>query len=536
MLKEKELKFLVEERKKHPDLFKQKTFLDDAEFLKNFGFFLEQKGVLPSGYLKLWPQDFIVEEVPKNERIQTVDLESFLNQKKNVVKSGPTIYATLVKCGLSTLEAIEEINSFLELSKNKIQFSGIKDKDALTGQLISFRETTIEKLRQIESPYLFLKNVYSGKGAIEIGGLRGNQFIILVRTDDSFREKSFLENLEKIEKEGFYNFFYLQRFGSPRLINFYWGFLILKGEYQKAILSFLSSAGQREIPYFKKLRETIKENSGNWEKIEKILEPFPLIFQNEAKVIKYLKEKPRDFIGALNQIPEQVQLWVFAYASLLFNRKLSSFLEKEAEPPEKMPLILSKDKNDWLEYFDFLKEDGIQLPSDPVLWEEREKTKWPDSRIPTALRVWEKKMKKRKQEQVQAHKRLKDPLTSLATLPIPFEGQGLSRLLKGEKGCCAMWDNNFWWSDQIGFFGIALERTDQGFFLRQVVSPVHPFDRELINEKLPLVINPDESVSLERLSFGDQKFFLSLKMVENLLKLRLGDEKRAATASSPGNG
>jgi tRNA(Glu) U13 pseudouridine synthase TruD len=185
----------------------------------------------------------------------------------------------------------------------------------------------------------------------------------LVRTAPSFQKKFFLERLKEIEKNGFFNFFYLQRFGVPRLINFYWGLFILRGEYQKAVLSFLCSPGQRELSYSQKIRREIKENWGDWKKIGKILAPFPLIFRNEKKIVDYLKEKPKDFIGALNQIQDQVQLWLFAYASLLFNKKISFYLKRDLKPPQKMPLIFSKDKEDWLFYEEFLKENGVSSTS-----------------------------------------------------------------------------------------------------------------------------------------------------------------------------
>lgn len=377
--KEKELKFLAREYKKHPQLFKRETFIDDSKFLEKFGILIPRKEELPLGYLKLWPQDFIVEEISREGEIQDISPESFFSKKREFSKTDPTCYATLVKCGLSTIEAIEEMASFLKTEKRSIQFAGIKDKDAITSQLISFRKINIEELKKINSSYLFLKNVYSGKGAMEIGGLKGNEFTVLIRADKSFKTKFFLENLKRIEKEGFLNFFYLQRFGTPRLINFYWGLFILRGEYQKAILSFLCSAGERELIYFQKLREKIKEIFGDWEKIEEILEPFPIIFQNERKIVSYLKENPTDFIGALNQIPKQIQLWLFAYASLLFNKKLSFYLKKEINPPQKMPLILSKDKRDWLFYQEFLKENKIfsiplknLRPFPDVQWKKRE--------------------------------------------------------------------------------------------------------------------------------------------------------------------
>lgn len=361
-IKEQELKFLSEEFNKNPDLFKGETHIDDSQFLEKIGIFLSeeiQKNIFP-GYLRLWPQDFIVEEILKNGDVQTIDIKDFLNNK---IETGTTIYATLVKCGLSTIEAVEEIASLLKIDRKKIQFAGIKDKVAITAQRISFRDANLDVVKNIASPYFFLKNIQYEKGVVEIGGLKGNTFTILVRTDESFQKEKFLKSVEKINSDGFFNFFYSQRFGSPRFINWFWGSLILKGEYKKAVLSFLCSEGQREIEYFKKIRSEIKNQFGNWQSIEHILKPFPLVLHHETKIVRYLKNNPADFIGALNQISEQIQLWVFAYASLLFNRKISEYIKNNAPLPEKLPLIVSNDKNDWKEYYGFLKEDEInQFP------------------------------------------------------------------------------------------------------------------------------------------------------------------------------
>lgn len=360
--KEKELKFLAEEYRKNPLLFEKETLIDSPEFLSNFGIFVRGKENFPSGYLKLWPQDFIVEEIAKTEGRQTINFEKLLKEGRIFSGNDPTIYATLVKCNLSAFEAMEELSSFL--GKNaQINFAGIKDKDAITAQLISFRKENIENIKKINSSYLFLKNVFPGKGVVEIGGLKGNEFTVLVRTDNDFKKEIFLDNLNRVKEEGIFNFFYLQRFGTPRLINFHWGLFILKGEYEKAVLSFLTSPGKRELPYFQQLRERIKKDFGNWQEIEKMLEPFPLIFQNEKKVVGYLKDNPTDFIGALSQIPEQIQLWLFALASLFFNKRMSSCLEKNEKLPEDLPLILSDDKRDWSEYRELLSKNGISESS-----------------------------------------------------------------------------------------------------------------------------------------------------------------------------
>jgi tRNA pseudouridine13 synthase len=377
--KEEELKILAKECKKNPELFKRETFVDSPEFLETIGISFKNNQNFPQGYLKLWPQDFIVEEILKDETIKTADSAVFFDEKNKFSEEDPTIYATLVKCKLSTFEAVQELSSFLSINAKKIQFAGIKDKDAITSQLISFRGADIQKLKEISSPYFFLKDIYSGKGTVEVGSLKGNKFTVLIRADDSFDKKQFLSDLEDTKEKGFFNFFYSQRFGSPRFVNWFWGLLILKGEYRNTVLSFLCSEGQREIQYFKNLREEIKKNIDNWEKIEEIIAPFPLVLQNELRIVRYLKNNPRDYIGALNQIPEQIQLWVFAYASLLFNRKISEYLHDGKPLPEKLPLILSKDKNDWLPYYEFLAEDKISSmplanlkPFSDIQWRKRE--------------------------------------------------------------------------------------------------------------------------------------------------------------------
>ena len=354
-IRKKQLAFLESEERKNPLLFRKETFVDSPEFLKKFGIFINDKKNFPLGYIKLWPQDFIVEEIDNHGRLQNID--TYENNK--ITGYGKTIFATLVKCGISTLEAVEELSDLLNIDKKYIRFSGIKDKDAITSQLISIQKSNIEKIRSIESPNLFLKNIHFGKGIVEMGGLKSNQFTILIRTNKNSSKEGILNNLKKISKEGFLNFFYLQRFGTPRLINFRWGFSILKGDYKKAVFDFLSSPGERENPYFINIRNEIKNDFGNWQKIKERLEPYSSFFPYELKIIEFLKQNTNNFHGALTQIPEQIKLWVFAFASLLFNDKVSSYVELGKNPPKTIPLLLSDDKKDWKEYENILSKNNI---------------------------------------------------------------------------------------------------------------------------------------------------------------------------------
>ncbi len=359
--REQELAFLAQERKKTPELFQTQTYRDDAVFLEKIGIAIPEKlkKNLNTGYLKFLPQDFIVEEALNDGTIQTIDAQNLAHS--NAIKEGDTIYATLVKCGLSTIEAIEEISALWHIDRKNIQYAGIKDQDAITSQLISFTGVDLQTVQSISSPHFFLKNIYTGKDKVQVGKLMGNRFTILVRTDNAFNKDAFLQNLQEVQQHGFYNFYYSQRFSNPRFINWFWGLHILKGDYKTAVLSVLASEGLRENGYFKNLRKNLQGHFGDWQKSREILAPMTVSFHSEIKMLDYLKQHSTDFLGALKQIPEQVQLWIFAYPSLLFNRKISQGIRNNTAVSQQLPLLLSSDPNDWQQYSDFLQEDNMAI-------------------------------------------------------------------------------------------------------------------------------------------------------------------------------
>ncbi|MDB5266689.1 MAG: tRNA pseudouridine13 synthase [Parcubacteria group bacterium] len=362
-LKALEREKLEKEKAIHPEFFPEQAWVDDKELLETLGIHIPNKENLPSAYLKLLPSDFIVEE-----ETQTGYQTDTLPERTALTgEDGGTVYATLVKCGLSTIEAVDELAKLLNTTKDKIQYAGIKDKDAVTSQEISFRGSSLEAIKNMRSPHFFLKDVRPGKGIVMRGGLNANRFTILLRIgedmEDKAKMKNALEALERVKNEGFYNYFYLQRFGSPRLNNYKWGLSILKGDYEKAVRGLISDPGLREIPFFLKQREEIIALAPDWAKVLARLNEFPLVFPSEIRVVGHLVQKPTDFLGALMKIEEQVVLWVSAVASLMYNRKVSAYLMAGMEPPRTLPLFLSPDKNDWLPYMEDMENVGIFPPN-----------------------------------------------------------------------------------------------------------------------------------------------------------------------------
>lgn len=361
--REQERELFEAERKRVPEFFVREPMIDDVSFTRWVGI-EDVFGRRPVGYTKLVPQDFIVEEISKDGTVRTVDIGESLPERPT--EEGKTYYADLVKIGISTLEARSEIAKILGVDEKNISFAGIKDRLAITSQEISIRGIVdADALDAINADNFFIKNIRLGKGVISNGQLSGNRFGILLRLPDAISldmKKEMERKLNEIKEDGFWNFFYFQRFGTPRLISHVLGLLLLKGKYEETIRTFLTYEGSRELPYFKIIRKEIAEIWGDWNAIRKKVDRFPYHFHLERSFIHHLIARPRDFLGALHTLPDQIRLWMYAYDCFLFNRKLSELIEK-GEVSMTLPLITSFNPNDWKPYAHFLEADEARLPS-----------------------------------------------------------------------------------------------------------------------------------------------------------------------------
>lgn len=360
-IKKGEFAFLSGIYERAPELFAQRLHLEDSDALSEFGISIPQKETCPVAMLKLWPEDFIVEE-----RLGS-SVSSVAAAPGAPKGEGATVYATLVKCGISTIEAVEDIAQKLNIRIEDIAYAGIKDKDAVTAQRLSIRRSSPEAVAALRSPHFFVAEVEGGSGAIGKGSLTGNRFTVFMRTKKDFfgpeETHLFTQKIHALQEFGFYNFFYLQRFGTPRLHNFAWALMILKGEYERAVRDIIAYEGERELPYFRQMRREMNGLFGRWSEIQKLIAPLPLMFRHEHRMVNYLAEHPGDYRGALQQIPEQITLWLYALSSLLFNQYISNRLLHGQEPPEELPFFLSREKKDYEPYRDMLEHLGVYPPS-----------------------------------------------------------------------------------------------------------------------------------------------------------------------------
>lgn len=351
------------ERKRVPELFDRMPMIDDDATLRSIGIEGILGGNRPIGYLKLMPQDFIVEEISRDGNPHTVDLGVLQPAPET---EGSTYYADLVKAGISTLEAKSQLAALLNIEDKNIGYAGIKDRLALTSQVISFRGLADqEKLLGVNADNFFLKNLRRGKGVVANGELEGNRFTITLRTPeimDAALKRSMEARVAEAKTDGFWNFFYFQRFGTPRLLGHMLGRFIVKGQYENAVKMFLTFPAARELPYFIAIRKEVAGMWGDWQAIQKRIDPFAYHFHLERTFIRHLVDKPTDFLGALHELPDQIRLWIYAYDCYLYNRKLSELI-RAGEVPLSLPLITSFNPQDWKPYRAYLEEDAVQMPS-----------------------------------------------------------------------------------------------------------------------------------------------------------------------------
>ncbi len=291
------------------------------------------KGI--GGQIKRRYTDFVVEEVTPGGRackanrfIGEYDWEKHEPGLKIPKRSGEEqLCLDLEKINKDLNFCISKISRFLQCSKKRIGYAGLKDKRAVTCQRISIFDPNLERLAAFSSRGIDLRNPKWGNERVEIGDLSGNGFTIIIR-DISLEEKVIKERVKgffsEVKGQGIANFFGEQRFGGVRQITHLVGKEFVNGHPEKAIMLYLTATFPKEDEEIKAARLELAK-SGDFSRASK---EFPVKFRYERAIIHYLCKYPRDFVGAFRELPKALRyLFTHAYQSYLFNRIISERLE-----------------------------------------------------------------------------------------------------------------------------------------------------------------------------------------------------------------
>jgi tRNA pseudouridine13 synthase len=162
------------------------------------------------GALRAAPEDFRVDEVP-----------AYLPSG-----SGPHLYLLVEKRGRTTRDALRSLARALGVQERDAGYAGLKDRDAITTQWLSFPVAKDPDPAALSSAGLTVKAVSRHANKLRPGHVRGNRFEVVVRGGDLARAQACAAALEA---RGMPGYFGPQRFGADGK-NAETGRALLRGE------------------------------------------------------------------------------------------------------------------------------------------------------------------------------------------------------------------------------------------------------------------------------------------------------------------
>ena len=167
------------------------------------------------------------------------------------------------------------------------------------------------KVAQIDMPDVEIEILGRTHQKIGFGNHRGNRFTIVVRgcchpdgtpmtEDEALAEAELIKNeLRQNLGEGIFpNWIGPQRFGSGRPVTAEVGKHVLAGNFQQAVLTYLSMEGFDENPEVAGFRKHVRDNGVTAECLE--LAPKWLGF--ESRMIEHLLNNQDDYVGAFKKL------------------------------------------------------------------------------------------------------------------------------------------------------------------------------------------------------------------------------------------
>jgi tRNA pseudouridine13 synthase len=150
------------------------------------------------GAIKREPEDFEVEEIPAYPPLG----------------SGDFLYLWIEKRSMGAEYFTRLVARLLELSPGEVGVAGLKDRHAITRQMVSVPARAEPRLAALDTEGLRVLQVSRHGNKLRPGHLRGNRFRILIRDVAPEAAERIEPILNRIRQQGIPNFYGSQRFGN----------------------------------------------------------------------------------------------------------------------------------------------------------------------------------------------------------------------------------------------------------------------------------------------------------------------------------
>ena len=233
---------------------------------------------------------------------------------------------------MEIIQAINFIARALKRSSKSLGYAGNKDKRGITTQLISIYNTLPEEVINISQKSfwdnrIFVDNFFFAENPLKLGQLKGNQFCVALRFLKGNKD-SVANRIESLRKNGFLNYYGMQRFGCSCIPTHKIGLLVIRNNWEEAVLNILNTTAVREILNVKDFKELRLEHIYN--SLDSLLKKISKGRSNvEFRILKSLKHNKKGFFNAFKCLNRQLQvLYPHAYQSFIWNKTVSKRIEK----------------------------------------------------------------------------------------------------------------------------------------------------------------------------------------------------------------
>jgi tRNA pseudouridine13 synthase len=149
------------------------------------------------GRIKTQIEDFEVEEIPAYQPCGV----------------GDHLFLWIEKRGLGAEYFVRQVARRLDIAVSEVGTAGLKDRQAVTRQMVSAPARAEPRLNQLDGDGIRLLNVSRHGNKLKPGHLHGNRFRILVRGVAADAAERLPPLVERLQREGLANFYGEQRFG-----------------------------------------------------------------------------------------------------------------------------------------------------------------------------------------------------------------------------------------------------------------------------------------------------------------------------------